>query len=227
MKATEAGIGYRCESWLFFSSRRRHTRCLSDWSSDVCSSDLLSTIAGTAFVDFGAAGLLTPSLGNQLTITDSGGKHLVGYIKAAGATETYSAEMLPNSTFENTTNVGSANATLLTVNSGCQSGGSTGCLKITATAGNGAAYESTGATSGMLLHSSVYLEKGTETNALWFNILDSGWSVLGPNPTSGYVLPATWTQYSAYTTAPVANSNVIEAYTTNTSGDTALVDTAS
>src|SRR5437899_9764894 len=27
--------------FFFFSSRRRHTRCLSDWSSDVCSSDLL------------------------------------------------------------------------------------------------------------------------------------------------------------------------------------------
>src|SRR5262245_66154741 len=27
-------------SFFFFSSRRRHTRCLSDWSSDVCSSDL-------------------------------------------------------------------------------------------------------------------------------------------------------------------------------------------
>src|SRR5205814_2932070 len=27
---------------FFFSSRRRHTRCLSDWSSDVCSSDLSS-----------------------------------------------------------------------------------------------------------------------------------------------------------------------------------------
>src|SRR5437899_10363554 len=26
---------------FFFSSRRRHTRCLSDWSSDVCSSDLM------------------------------------------------------------------------------------------------------------------------------------------------------------------------------------------
>src|SRR2546429_3226208 len=25
----------------FFSSRRRHTRCSRDWSSDVCSSDLL------------------------------------------------------------------------------------------------------------------------------------------------------------------------------------------
>src|SRR5205814_3140380 len=30
-----------CTSFpFFFSSRRRHTRCLSDWSSDVCSSDL-------------------------------------------------------------------------------------------------------------------------------------------------------------------------------------------
>src|SRR5258705_5704268 len=26
--------------FFFFSSRGRHTRCLSDWSSDVCSSDL-------------------------------------------------------------------------------------------------------------------------------------------------------------------------------------------
>src|SRR5205814_7107411 len=29
---------------FFFSSRRRHTRCLSDWSSDVCSSDLSSRL---------------------------------------------------------------------------------------------------------------------------------------------------------------------------------------
>src|SRR2546429_302089 len=28
---------------LFFSSRRRHTRCSRDWSSDVCSSDLTTT----------------------------------------------------------------------------------------------------------------------------------------------------------------------------------------
>src|SRR5260221_4879192 len=27
-------------SYFFFSSRRRHTRSLCDWSSDVCSSDL-------------------------------------------------------------------------------------------------------------------------------------------------------------------------------------------
>src|SRR5436305_3183024 len=32
---------------FFFSSRRRHTRCGRDWSSDVCSSDLSSTPVGT------------------------------------------------------------------------------------------------------------------------------------------------------------------------------------
>src|SRR5258705_4267069 len=33
-------IRLRSTALLLFSSRRRHTRCLSDWSSDVCSSDL-------------------------------------------------------------------------------------------------------------------------------------------------------------------------------------------
>src|SRR3989442_13517884 len=31
---------------FFFSSRRRHTRCGRDWSSDVCSSDLLCSSSG-------------------------------------------------------------------------------------------------------------------------------------------------------------------------------------
>src|SRR5471030_3485337 len=34
------GMGDAGIRFFFFSSRRRHTRCLSDWSSDVCSSDL-------------------------------------------------------------------------------------------------------------------------------------------------------------------------------------------
>src|SRR5207245_4737401 len=33
---------------FFFSSRRRHTRCYRDWSSDVCSSDLHWTVAEAA-----------------------------------------------------------------------------------------------------------------------------------------------------------------------------------
>src|SRR5438045_4366289 len=40
---------------FFFSSRRRHTRCLSDWSSDVCSEALLeepeiATVGGEVIV---------------------------------------------------------------------------------------------------------------------------------------------------------------------------------
>src|SRR2546422_5157927 len=33
-------VSYVCIVFFFFSSRRRHTRCSRDWSSDVCSSDL-------------------------------------------------------------------------------------------------------------------------------------------------------------------------------------------
>src|SRR3712207_7312072 len=36
-----AGHPYKKADYFFFSSRRRHTRYWRDWSSDVCSSDLL------------------------------------------------------------------------------------------------------------------------------------------------------------------------------------------
>src|SRR5258705_4800339 len=36
---------------FFFSSRRRHTRCLSDWSSDVCSSDLAAVALGASILE--------------------------------------------------------------------------------------------------------------------------------------------------------------------------------
>src|SRR5690554_7558015 len=37
-------------NFFFFSSRRRHTRCGRDWSSDVCSSDLDATEEQAAIV---------------------------------------------------------------------------------------------------------------------------------------------------------------------------------
>src|SRR5689334_13746733 len=48
-RAAFAGEFFRCDpvgarphpTFFFFSSRRRHTRWNCDWSSDVCSSDLL------------------------------------------------------------------------------------------------------------------------------------------------------------------------------------------
>src|SRR5256885_14129341 len=44
-----------CWRWLilfFFSSRRRHTRLQGDWSSDVCSSDLLRAATGLEQTEF-------------------------------------------------------------------------------------------------------------------------------------------------------------------------------
>src|SRR5699024_11905318 len=39
-------------SFFFFSSRRRHTRSKRDWSSDVCSSDLIATSQPDFFIRF-------------------------------------------------------------------------------------------------------------------------------------------------------------------------------
>src|SRR5262249_59979320 len=64
---------------FFFSSRRRHTRLVSDWSSDVCSSDL--AIASTppgGVVDFepGLSGTITLAgeldIAKDLSITGPG-----------------------------------------------------------------------------------------------------------------------------------------------------------
>src|SRR5256884_3560235 len=51
----------RLTLFFFFSSRRRHTRCSRDWSSDVCSSDLTEHWDGPAWsvvsaVDAGSSG---------------------------------------------------------------------------------------------------------------------------------------------------------------------------
>src|SRR5215204_7528984 len=55
------------ELFFFFSSRRRHTRSLCDWSSDVCSSDLMLTPA-IAVEDaiFNLAHVGGPALGGLL-----------------------------------------------------------------------------------------------------------------------------------------------------------------
>src|SRR2546422_4651221 len=71
-----------CLFCFFFSSRRRHTRCSRDWSSDVCSSDLhrdvkpdnilLEGSRGRVVVtDFGIAKALSSTTGG-VTLTATG-----------------------------------------------------------------------------------------------------------------------------------------------------------
>src|SRR3990172_11876298 len=71
---------------LFFSRRRRHTRCSGDWSSDVCSSDLSPT-------PYRAAGGPTPPSGRS--------RSSVGWRRAqalAGATPDLSTRLFERST---------------------------------------------------------------------------------------------------------------------------------
>src|SRR5262245_1156052 len=50
---------------FFFSSRIRHTRCLSDWSSDVCSSDLDGTYTATFTGTTAGTNTITAAIGGQ------------------------------------------------------------------------------------------------------------------------------------------------------------------
>jgi len=54
----------------------------------------LSGVDGLAFVDFGAANVLTTKVGHLLKITDSAGKSIMGYIKAAGSGEGLGDELI-------------------------------------------------------------------------------------------------------------------------------------
>src|SRR2546422_4364571 len=47
--ATSSEVYSLACGFFFFSSRRRHTRCSRDWSSDVCSSDLVLFQTGAAY----------------------------------------------------------------------------------------------------------------------------------------------------------------------------------
>src|SRR3989337_1208855 len=70
--------------WLlvfFFSSRRRHTRCYRDWSSDVCSSDLDGTVHGFSVQETGVpAGFQAPVC---FAIVKVGGLRIFGPILGA------------------------------------------------------------------------------------------------------------------------------------------------
>src|SRR6266496_1242313 len=67
---------YVNSSFFFFSSRRRHTRSLRDWSSDVCSSDLEQAtvvVVPSMGEGFGMVALEAMERGRPVIAADIGG----------------------------------------------------------------------------------------------------------------------------------------------------------
>jgi parallel beta-helix repeat protein len=180
----------------------------------------LSLASGTAFVDFNASGTLTPYTGDEITITDSSGHQLVGWIKAAGSGETYGSQLLPDPGMTNVASYGCTNATAAEV-----AGQSGNGLQLTLTSAWGDCGQSFTVSTGMTLKGSTYIEQGTDTG---------GWSTLqfGLNDWSGFTgtsnnAPASWTQWILYGTVPASVTTLYENYSGQTSGKTTLYDTAS
>src|SRR5256884_5857124 len=76
--------------FFFFSSRRRHTRCSRDWSSDVCSSDLIAGMQKRALVL--EAHYTTHIEGTQLTLEQS--ERILAGQKVRGARPDDAQELL-------------------------------------------------------------------------------------------------------------------------------------
>jgi len=164
----------------------------------------LSMATDTAFVDFNASGTLTPYVGDKLTITDSSGHQLVGYIKAAGTGETYGSQLLTNTTFATTTGLTAFGSTIASVTSTCHSAN---CLQITYTS-SGQVWNPFTANEGTLLKASAYGNQGTTSflgmaieqaggsfevlNSVFYN---SSWTKNTIYPTIDFMSTSWWQKY--------------------------------
>ena len=180
----------------------------------------LSLAAGAAFADFNLSGALIPYLNGTLTITDSAGKHLVGYIKAAGTGETYGAEQMGNPGFtSNVTGVGTFQATATNV-AGGQAGN---CLQLTLTAAAGSGAQSFTGIAGAAYLSTQYAKNGTSARIILYFSNPGGSS----SPMIWGLTPSVFTLYSMYATADGAGTYKQVYDFEGTSGQTCYIDTVS
>jgi hypothetical protein len=161
----------------------------------------LSLVDGTAFVDFSAAGTLAPYLGGRLTVTDSAGKKIVGYLKAAGAGETYATPAWADDCADDGTADWSVND--------CSIAFDTDHYVTTYAAVTQHIYKSVTLGSGKLFLASVDVKNGTYTGAGVTNQIQTGLgsSVLAVKTgttgadyatLSGYVTPTNQGQVDVY-----------------------------
>jgi prepilin-type N-terminal cleavage/methylation domain-containing protein len=169
----------------------------------------LSTINGTAFVDFSSAGTLTPYIGDKLTITDYTGHQLIGYIKAAGTGETYGSSQGSDPGMEgayssglNSSN-GLINGTPLQYTAGPHGGLS--AQQINNAAGNtGKVYQSVFTqTAGKLFQVSMWIKALAGSGYMYPSF--SGTTCLGSPDTSS----STWTQFTTYCTVGTTGGNTV------------------
>jgi hypothetical protein len=198
----------------------------SDINGSVTQANMrLSIATSTAFVDFSAPNTLTPYLGQNLVITDSAGKKLIGYIKTAGTGETYGSELTGNQTFEDTTGLVLKKSTVASVVGG-ESGN---CLEITGTD----IYPSVttpdpfyNGNSGNLYKFIGYSKKGSD-NGVWLSIAQWDGTVYEDLGSGYWNNQTSWVQSTLYGTSKVGDQFIYFSAITNTSGLTGYIDTFS
>ena len=83
---TDSGFNYNAPATMLIT--RNPSTVVA--SGSVSSPNMkISGVAGTAFIDFTAANVLTNNQGKYLKVTDSAGKSIAGWIGSAGTGETY------------------------------------------------------------------------------------------------------------------------------------------
>ena len=179
----------------------------------------ISAVDGSAFVDFSESAYLTlpEHRGCKLTITDSAGKKLIGYIKAAGTGETLGANVLTNGDMESFTGWLQKNGALSAETTDKIEGAQSG--KFTLTGGIGYFYRSPAwsldcsyAIDGSIKNLTIgtmYIEVGPAGNRK---------RIFPPS-----VPPSTWTEFSGYYTLPTS-SGVFVSYAYGLSGNAWLTD---
>ena len=174
-------------------------------------------------MDFSTANILTDYVPDRskLTITDSAGKKLIGYIKAAGTGETLGANVLTNGDMESFTGWTQAYGAFSAETTDKIEGAQSGKFTLTNTLGYGYFYRYPAWSLDCLYAIDGFIKNLT---------IDTMYIEVGP--VAGYnrkqifplsVPPSTWTEFSGYYTPPTS-SLIFISYANGLSGNAWLTD---
>jgi len=190
----------------------------------------ISAVAGTSFVDFSAAAILTGNIGKVLMIKDSAGKVISGYIKAAGTGETFGAEELRNPTWDDdATEWGVIGGTGTLASSHPAGGGqSDDYLILTWVSGsNQRIYQASAGAfdyAGLRLYKfPLYIKSGSSGNEVSSLGINDG---LGNTASFVATTSESWVKYAVYIN-PVAGAMEFNIYKTTATPGTMFFDEAS